>query len=287
MANLLDLRNKITSTRNTGQITKALKMVSAARQKKAQDFLGNSRYLRQGIREIIHTVSERINLAEYLKTHQEQLRFFRRPPYSKKVLIISVMSQRGLCGSLNTNLFYEILKTKEKFVDQVDFITVNRSAQRYLKNFKESIVAFFSDIKENPEIDDIYPIIGYVKANYSQYASVYIAYTNFIKSGVYEPRLMKLIPILTDKSQSSIQTLQYTIEPDPISLLETLSNLYIDMEIYEAILSAQASEHNARMIAMKKASDNVKTVVDQLTLIMNKERQAKITQQMAEISANI
>lgn len=285
MANLLDLKTKINSTKNTGQITKALEMVSAARQRKAQDFLNNSRYLRAGIRELMSSIAK--SLHHDPDVNSDLPKFFKKNN-TGKILVVSVMSQKGLCGSLNANLFFEIVKLKRSTKKQVDFITVNKLAQKYLKSFKGNIRAYFSEIPESPELDSVMPLINYVKENYEEYDEVYLAYSNFIKSGMFKPRLVKLLPIdEVSATDTHSPHLEYAIEPDPLSVLDALSNLYIDLEIYEAILSAQASEHSARMIAMKKATDNVKTLVDSLTLKLNKERQAKITQQMAEISANI
>ena len=139
-----------------------------------------------------------------------------------------------------------------------------------------------------PEIEDIYPILEYVKEKYAEYDEIHVAYTSFIKMGVFKSRIFKLLPLYQDDITTSISdNAVYTIEPDSLFVLNELSNIYIDLELYEAILSTQVSEHSARIIAMKKASDNVKTLVKELTLKMNKERQAKITQQMAEISSNV
>jgi F-type H+-transporting ATPase subunit gamma len=285
MANLLDLRNKINSTKNTGQITKALQMVSAARQKKAQDFLNNSRFLRIGIREMMgevqkiqNTDSESGKLSPWFSSNKS----------SDKALIISIMSQRGLCGSMNSSLFFEILKFKKNLGKNVEFISVNKVAQKYLKNFEEPIISYFTDIKENPDLDYVLPISDFVKDRFSEYESVYIAYTNFIKSGIFEPKIVKLLPIEQAIGDGKTENkIDYSVEPDPYTLLNSLANLFIDFEIYEAILSNQAAEHSARMIAMKKATDNVKEIVKDLTLTMNKARQAKITQAVAEISANL
>jgi F-type H+-transporting ATPase subunit gamma len=296
MANLLDLKSKINSTKNTGQITKALEMVSAARQRKANEFLNNSRFLRTGVREMMSNVAKAMQLdskSELKAASQQELPAYFQTRETGKILVISVMSQKGLCGSLNANLFFEIVKLKRSTTKQVDFVSVNKLAQKYLKGFKENIKAYFAAIPENPDLDQVMPLIEYVKENFSEYEEIYLAYSNFVKSGIFKPKLIKLLPIEEIAAPQSSETtekkahLEYSIEPDPVTVLNALSGLYIDLEIYEAILSSQASEHSARMIAMKKATDNVKTLVESLTLKLNKERQAKITQQMAEISANI
>ncbi len=298
MASFYDLKNKINSTKNTGQVTKALQIVAASKQKKTQDNLKNSRFLRDGLKELIANISNQIVNSKAITLTELPL-FFRTNVNSNKVLIINVMSQRGLCGSLNTKLFYKILKLKKEIENEgktVDFISVNRLAQKFLKSFKENIIAFFGEIKETPDLDEVMPIIDLVKDKFNEYNKVYLAYSKFVKTGFYEPELIQLLPIDLNTVNEN-HTLnsnfvngsgaQYIIEPDPFTVLENLSNLYIDLEIYEAVLSNIASENTARMISMKKATDNIKTIVDNLTLKLNKERQAKITQQVAEISANL
>ncbi len=285
MANLLDLRNRINSTKNTGQITKALEMVSASRQKKAQDFLNNSRFLRIGIRELMSQIQSIKNI-DAESAHK--LPWFFRNHESDKVLFVSLMSQRGLCGSMNTNLFYEILRTKKKIDKNIEFISINKMAQKYLKNFDEPIISYFKDIKENPLMDDVIHITEFIKDSYNKYESIYLAYTKFEKSGIFIPQVVQLLPIQNLKNEKvESKELDYIVEPDPYTLLGSLANIFIDLEVYEAVLSNQASEHSARMIAMKQATDNVKEIVKDLTLKLNKERQAKITQAVAEISANI
>jgi F-type H+-transporting ATPase subunit gamma len=286
LPNLLNIKNKIQSTKNTGQITKALELVSASKQKKSNDFLNNSRYLRVGIRDLINKLRHEIDalvksdspeiIPEYFKHHN-----------SDKVLILNTMSQRGLCGSINTNLFFKLAKFTQNLGKKAEFISINKTSQRYLKNFKEDILMYFNSIKDNPSVDDILPIIDFVKENYHKYDSVYLSFVDFIKPGVFEPKISKLLPIEPEEQSEKTVDLIYKIEPNPLEVLSSISNLYIDLEIYEAVLSTQVSEHSARVAAMKKASDNAKEMTDDLTLTLNKARQAKITAQMSEISVNL
>lgn len=293
MSSLLDLKLKINSTKNTGQITKALEMVSASKQKKAQDFLKNSRHVRNGIRKIINEISSQLSEDEK-QSHggiaKYELPLFFQQKEGKKALIISVMSGRGLCGSLNSNLFYEIVRKKKALETQglaTSFVSINKLSQRYLRTFKENIIAYFSEIPDNPDLDLVLPIVNLVREKYSEYREIYLAYSDFVKTGTYYPKIIRLLPIETDIHPNTSNNKDYIIEPDPVEILEALSEQYVRMEIYESVLSSRASEHTARMIAMKKASDNVKSLVKTLTLKLNKERQAKITQQVAEISANL
>ncbi len=287
MANLLDLRNKINSTKNTGQITKALEMVSASRQRKAQEFLLNSRFIRKGVSDLMTKIKYEISQDPSYTENLSLPPLFRRNK-SDKILVVTIMSQKGLCGPMNSNLFFDILQLKKQTDKQVDFISVNKVAQKYLRNFKENVISFYSDIPELPDISIVYPLIDYVKVKFPEYESVYLAFTGFIKTGKFKSKIIKLMPI--DKSELESENEKnnpYSIEPDPYYVLDQLSNLFVDLEIYEAVLATQAAEHGARMIAMQKATDNAKELVRTLTLSLNKERQAKVTQSMAEISSNL
>lgn len=297
MATFLEIRSRITSTKNTGQITKALQLVSAARQKKAELTLNNSRFIRNGISEIMQYIND-----DFLSSQQiEELpNLLINNKNSKKDLIVNIMSKRGLCGNINSVLYQKIINLKKVLNSEVEFITVNKIAQKYTKNFHNKIISFYNEIPENPKLDDVIPLVEQVKEIFPLYRSIYLSYTDFYKTGFFAPKVFKLLPLdLTNlntkeeksKFKSSINKTEYnlnfSIEPDPITLLNELSNLYIDLEIYEAVLSSQASEHSSRMIAMKKATDNVNKRISELTLSLNKQRQAKITKEVAEISSNL
>ena len=289
MSGFYDLKNRINSTKNTGQVTKALQIVAASKQKKTQDNLKNSRHIRNGLKETIAKI--RKDLAKSV-TQKDLPDFFIENKESKKVLIVNIMSQKGLCGGLNSKLFYRVINLKkdlEKEGKEIDFISVNRVSQKYLRSFNENVIAFFGEIKESPELDDVMPLIQLIKESHKKYNKIYIAYSNFIKTGIYEPKIEQLLPVEIQKEESESRQLQslYLIEPNPMTVLDKVANFYIELEVYEAILSNIASENTARMISMKKATDNIKTLVDSLALKLNKERQAKITQQVAEISANL
>lgn len=289
MSGLYDLKNKINSIKSTGQVTKALQIVAASKQKKTQNNLKNSRFIRNGLKEMIGKIQK--DLAKSV-TEQDLPIFFRPNPDSNKILIINVMSQKGLCGGLNSKLFYKILILKNKIENEgkfVEFISVNRIAQKFLRNFNQNVIAFFEEIGETPTLDDIRPLINLVKGNYYKYNKVYIAYSEFVKTGIYNSTVEQLLPIKVGSKFASDKpfSAQYLIEPDPLTVLDKIANLYVDFEIYEAILSSIASENTARMISMKKATDNINTLVHDLTLKLNKKRQAKITQQVAEISASL
>lgn len=289
-----ELKTKINSITNTGKVTKALELIAATKQRKNQINLKNSRYARDALKINLNNLYEDILRSVSI---EELPIFFKTNEESNKSLIICVMSKRGLCGSLNSKLFYSILKLKDQLQEQniaVEFISINRMAQVYLSSFKENIKAYFNNISENPSYDEVLPLISFVidKHKNKTYKQIYIAYSEFIKTGEFKPTINQILPIKItqqDNKQTKEETLNpiLLIEPNPLEVLTKLSELYIQFEIFEAILSSTASENTARMISMKKATDNIATLKNKLTLQMNKLRQAKITQQVSEIIAGI
>lgn len=293
MSTLLNIQNKIRATKNTGQLTKALEMISVTKQKKAREYLIFNSAIRDGIRKIINQLyfQEKLNnldneiLPKYFRKNTES---------SKKHLILLIMSQRGLCGSINTLLIQKLINYKENILSKnknikFDIITVNKYAQKISRSLNYNIVAYFDNINDLPSIEDTLPISDLVKKLYDEYETIHIAYTQFVKPGQTTPVVRPILPInvSTGWEENYLSSTPYIIEPNPITVLEEIARLYIDLEIYYAILTSQASEHTSRMIAMKKASDNAKNLVKTLTLLYNKERQAKITKQTIEITSSI
>lgn len=288
-----ELKNKINSITNTGKVTKALELIAATKQRKNQIYLKNSRYARNALKQNLDNLYQDIKKV----VHDDELpMFFKRNYESKNILVICVMSKRGLCGGLNSKLFYSILKLKDSLAKDdinMDFISINKMAQVYLSSFNENIIAYFENISEHPNYDEVLPLIKLVLDKYKNkiYREIYIAYSEFIKTGEYLPNINKLLPIHVEETSKinennkSLQTL--LIEPKPLEVLTELAELYIQFEIFEAILSGITSENTARMLSMKKATDNITSLKKQLTLKMNKLRQAKITQQSAEVIAGI
>ncbi|MCX8035317.1 MAG: ATP synthase F1 subunit gamma [Candidatus Dojkabacteria bacterium] len=293
MSTLLNIQNKIRATKNTGQLTKALEMISVTKQKKAREYLIFNSAIRDGIRKIINQLyfQEKLNnldneiLPKYFRKNTES---------SKKHLILLIMSQRGLCGSINTLLIQKLINYKENILSKnknikFDIIKVNKYAQKISRSLNYNIVAYFDNINDLPSIEDTLPISDLVKKLYDEYETIHIAYTQFVKPGQTTPVVRPILPInvSTGWEENYLSSTPYIIEPNPITVLEEIARLYIDLEIYYAILTSQASEHTSRMIAMKKASDNAKNLVKTLTLLYNKERQAKITKQTIEITSSI
>lgn len=288
---LYDLKRKINSIKSTGQVTKALQIIAATKQKRIQKKLVNSRYMLNALRNNLIKIQRDLENSVSI----DELPIFFKSNGVSRALIITVMSQKGLCGGLNSKLFYKVMRLKSELKKKkikVDFISINKMAQKYLSNSNQNIKAYFDHIPEIPTYDDIVPIIDLIKDLYNnkQYGWIYLSYSNFIKTGIYEAKITQLLPLNLSGHKNTITSQHYNhnvylIEPSPLETLKVICDLYIELEIFEAILSSSASENTARMLSMKKATDNIKNLTEKFTLELNKIRQAKVTQQACEITA--
>jgi F-type H+-transporting ATPase subunit gamma len=283
MASGKEITTKIKSVENTRKVTSALEMVSASKIKKSQDLMFATRpYARMMLRIIGHLG----------KANPE----YRHPftvehgPEVKRVGYIVISTDRGLCGGLNTNLFKAVLADMGKWQQEgveISVVTLGKKASSFFKNIKVEIAGHAQELGEHPQIEDL---IGSIKIVLDQYREqsidrVFLAYNDFINTMSQQPQVDRLLP-LPDSDDSEIREIwDYIYEPDAETLLDTVLVRYIESLVYHAVLENLASEHAARMIAMKNASDNASELIDDLTLAYNKARQAAITQEISEIVA--
>ena len=206
----------------------------------------------------------------------------------KKVGYIIVSTDRGLCGGLNTNLFKLLLNDIGEWQGkgaQISLVTLGKKASAFFKNLKVEIAAHTSGLGEKPQIEDL---IGSIKVMLDAYRDetldrLYIVYNDFINTMIQKPTLELLLPLPATDDEEIRNIWDYIYEPDAESLLDTVLVRYIESQVYQTVLENLASEHAARMIAMKNATDNAGDLIDDLTLIFNKARQASITQEISEI----
>jgi F-type H+-transporting ATPase subunit gamma len=205
-----------------------------------------------------------------------------------KVGYIVVSTDRGLCGGLNTNLFKLVIGSIQEWQGkgaEVSMVTLGKKASAFFKNIKVEIAAHASDLGEKPQIEDL---IGSIKVMLDAYREeevdlVYIVYNEFINTMTQRPNLQQLLPLPETDDEEIREIWDYIYEPDAVTLLDTVLVRYIEADVYQAVLENLASEHAARMIAMKNATDNAGDLIDELTLVFNKARQAAITQEISEI----
>ena len=271
---------KIRSVENTRKVTSALEMVSASKIRKSQELMKRSRpYVRMMKRVIGH-----LGKANPEYRHP----FTIRHPDVNRVGYIIVSSDRGLCGGLNNNLFKKTLADMGEWQQkgaQVSLVALGKKAIAYFKNVKLEVTAVASDFGETPQIEDL---IGAIKSMLEEYRDkkvdrVYLVHNNFVNTMVQKPVIEQLLPLPPTDDQEVRDIWDYIYEPDAETVLNSVMIRYIEALVYQGVLENLASEHAARMIAMKSATDNATDVIDELNLVYNKARQAAITQEISEI----
>ena len=287
MANTRDIRNRIKGVKNTRQITKAMQMVATSKMKRAQESAKCGRPYALLLADVIGSLSS--NLQE-----SGQAFFESRPVKHRGVLVLS--TDKGLCGALNANLF--------RIVHEVDasakFVAVGKRATQYLSRTRRDLLADFT-VSDRAPFSEVRKVVEFLLHQYleEKIDTVEVAYTSFVNTLQQEPEIVQLLPF------SDLETMLATLharfgspddelakdsreilfEPGREEILAELASLYVKQEIYQLILESQASEHSARMVAMKNATDNAGNLVDDLTLQYNRARQAAITQEIIELSA--
>jgi F-type H+-transporting ATPase subunit gamma len=281
------IKNRIKSVHSAHNITKAMELVAAAKIKKAVSNLMASRVYAKHAKELLTELSKEKNLKHALLSN----------PKIKKELLIIVASNRGLCGSYNINVVktaVEYLKNnKDK---EVDLIVVGKKAESIFKQAQGNVIASFVNFPDDIDSDDVAPLSKMVIDEFSKknYSKVSIAYTDFVSSLKYEPKVSSILPI-TDESLSELLESRngggfkkteaiILFEPEEDRVLNLVLPRLTEVRIYQSLLESMASEHSARMMAMKSATDNAESMIEELTLYYNQARQSAITQEIAEIS---
>jgi len=280
MAGGREIVTKIRSVENTMKVTSALEMVSASKIRKSQDLMKESRpYAR-----MMHRVIGHLGKARPEYRHP----FTIKHPDVKKVGYIVISSDRGLCGGLNNNLFKKMLPEMAEWQGkdvEVCMVALGKKAVGYFKNINIEMMAAASDLGETPQIEDL---IGVIKTMLEEYRDhkidrVYLAHNVFVNTMVQKPGIEQLLPLPPTDDEEVRDIWDYIYEPDAETLLNSVMTRYIEALVYQGVLENQASEHAARMIAMKSATDNASDLIGELNLVYNKARQAAITQEISEI----
>ncbi len=272
--NLRQVRKKIKSITNVKKITKAMQLVSAVKMKKAQQVAVEGRPYQEGLESIIKKVVSTVDVTTSPLLKQID-------PAGKKELVIFITANKGLCGAFNVNLF-RLLMRKEN-MKQMDFITIGKKGAMFLSLTGNEVVADFSSSSPVSETSAIFQMIlkNFLE---ERYAKVSVVYNKFISTLHSESIKEVLLPLtLQGDMQQKKRQADYLIEPSKKELLDNLLKDFVEEKIRAAILNSEASEHSARMIAMKNATDNATDVVYSLTLLRNKLRQQKITYELLDM----
>ena len=277
MANLKEIRNRITSISSTMQITSAMKMVSAAKLKKAQDAITAMRPYAEKLTELLQNLSATLDGdvgGDY--TSQREI---------KKVLVVAITSNRGLCGAFNTNVIKEVKNRSDYYAGkQVDVFAIGKKGNDILSKTL-TVIDNQSAIFDNLTFDNVAQIAEvltqkFVAGEYDRIELVYNQFKNAATQIIQTEQFLPLAPIESDKPASSGD---YIFEPSKEEIVLTLIPKSLKTQLYKGIRDSFASEHGARMTAMHKATDNATELRDQLKLTYNKARQAAITNEILEI----
>jgi F-type H+-transporting ATPase subunit gamma len=275
MANLKEIRNRIASVSSTMQITSAMKMVSAAKLKKAQDAITAMRPYADKLTELLQNLSATLD-ADSGSKYSEQREL-------KNVLIVAITSNRGLCGAFNSNIIKQANLVAERYDAKVSVVAIGKKANDALsKNFE--IISNQSPVYDDLTFDNVAAIAEMLMAQFESKAfdKIELVYNKFKNAATQVIMTEQFLPIEPIESDSAV-SLDYIFEPSKEEIVETLIPKSLKTQLYKAIRDSFASEHGARMTAMHKATDNATELRDQLKLTYNKARQASITNEILEI----
>jgi F-type H+-transporting ATPase subunit gamma len=283
-----EIRTKIKSVQNTRKITKAMEMVAASKMRRAQERMRHARPYGEKIR----------NVAAHISHANPEYRhpFLVERDTVKRIGIIVVTADKGLCGGLNTNVLRLALNRIREWEgqgEQIEACAIGSKGLGFLQRLGVNVVSQVTGLGDRPHMEKL---IGAVKVMLDGYTAdrfdrLVIFYTRFINTMKQEPVMEQLLPLSAEQIAISAEaaaatptgTWDYIYEPDAGLVLEETLKRYIEALIYQAVAENMASEQSARMVAMKAASDNAATVIDELTLVYNKSRQASITKELSEI----
>lgn len=281
MSSAKEIKNKINSIIHTQKITQTMELVAISKLKKVKLKMLSGRLYLESISKVIQHLSQsNLENRHFFLNHRQQV---------KKIGIIVISTDRGLCGNLNNNLFKKILLNIEKFSEnnnRFELILFGAKSVNFFSNFKINIISKMVRIKEIP---DFFEIAFHVQKILESYNSqiideIFLAYNHFKNSMIYIPKFIRLLPIsFQELGRSKLERWDYIYEPNSKYLLKFLLNRFIKSKVFQSVLENISSEHSARMTAMKTATDNSKKSIEELQLLHNKLRQSSITQELTEI----
>lgn len=281
MARGKEIRNKISSIRNTQKITKAMEMVSASKMRKAQERMRLGKPYARHIREMIGHIA--ISSSEYRHGYFKNREV-------KRVAYIVVSTDRGLCGGLNINAFKTTVASMQEWHErniEIDVCTIGARAATFFNKYGGNVVAAVRHLGDQPEVADVIGAVKVVldKFDKGEIDKLFIIGNEFVNTMIHRPGVVQLLPLLPAEDEYLKHHWDYLYEPDAKELLDGLLLRYIESQVYQSVVENIACEQAARMIAMKNASENAGDLMDELELAYNKERQAAITQELSEIAA--
>ena len=313
MANSKAIKNRIKSVKNTKKITKAMELVSASKMKRAVSSTLASRIYAEYSWNVLISIAKNIEDI----THP----LFTKREVEKNVLLVLITSNRGLCGAYNAQVIKKALQFLKNENANVDILTIGKKGDASMRRIGKNVIASFVELPDNVSTRDILPISKLLTDEYTKgtYDKVVVAYTDYVSALSQKANLKQILPVSKTELKELIESLEaqpprpsgtppskggeeaphlskegvgggrinYFLEGDVNALIGSLARKLTRMQIYQMMLESNASEQSARMVAMKNASEASGEMIDELTLVFNKARQASITQEISEISAGM
>jgi len=280
MPSTREIRRRIRSVKNTSQITKAMEMVSAVKMRRAQALVKESRPYADHMAELVAGLAQMTGLAEPINPLLVQ-----RPIHNIGLIVIT--TDRGLCGSLNSN----VIRRAARFVVEqsvpIQAMAIGRKGRDWLVRHAGDVIAEVSGLSDRPTLFDVSPISTLAINGYREgrFDRVDLVFSKFVSTTRQEVVQRQILPVVPPETEGGTRLIDYIFEPSAAEVLDQLLPRYVEVQVYQAVLDATASEHSARMVSMHNATQNARDVVQELTLSYNKARQAGITKEILEISA--
>lgn len=275
-----EVKTKITSVKSTQKITSAMEMVAASKMRRAQERMQLGKPYAQRIRSVVgHIANAHGEYRHQYMTQKDNV---------KRIGLIVISTDRGLCGGLNTNLFKAAIREMKVWTEagaEIEVCTVGNKAGTFFGSINADIVATVKDMGDKPSATDL---IGSVKVMLDAFAEgridkLYVVGNKFVNTMTQQAEVEQLLPLDPAEDQKMSHHWDYIYEPDAKELLDGLMTRYIESQVYQSVIENKACEQAARMVAMKNATENASTLIDELELLYNKARQAAITQELSEI----
>jgi F-type H+-transporting ATPase subunit gamma len=274
-----EIRNQIGSIKSTQKITSAMEMVAASKMRKAQERMKATRPYADKMRQVIGHIA---------KSNKDYVHPFMRDREVKRVGYIVISSDRGLCGGLNGNAFKLLVREMKQWKEQgveTDLCAIGQKGASFFRSYGGNVVAALTHLGDNPSAEKL---IGNVKVMLDAFEEgkidrLYVIYNEFVNTMTQQPKSEQLLPLPEGLDEEVGHQWDYIYEPDSRPILDGLLPRYIESQVYQGVVENLACEQAARMIAMKSATDNAGSIIDELQLAYNKARQAAITQEISEI----
>ena len=285
MVSSREIRRRIRSVRNISQITRAMEMVSASKMRRAQQRVVATRPYTERISTVLADLA---GLAAGAGAEEGQFPLLDQRPV-QRVAVILITPDKGLTGAMNSN----VIRRASRYILNdagvpVEVITVGKKGRDFMVRYRRDVVAEFTALGDYPTLAQVSPIAQVAVDDFvsGKVDAVQLIYTRFINTLSQRPELQQLLPVRPPAEAEAERTAtDFIFEPSPAVVLNSLLPRYVDQQVYRAILESIASEHSARMVAMRNATDNARELVSELTLSYNKARQAQITREVSEIAA--